>query len=196
VQQHGQPELGRANAMDQNHQQSSEAAMKYRVGVLCAVFLLSCCLARAEEPAKTAKAAAQPTKKELEKKFQETLSGATLTGHFTSGKEDAAAAKEEKYTIDSVTKVPGGDRWLFNARIQYGGHDVTLPLLLRVVWAGDTPVITLDKFSVPGFGQFTARVMIFDGKYSGMWDGGNHGGLLYGKITKEEKKSKEAKSRK
>src|SRR6516164_1774841 len=97
VQQHGQPELGRANAMDQNHQQSSEAAMKYRVGVLCAVFLLSCCLARAEEPAKTAKAAAQPTKKELEKKFQETLSGATLTGHFTSGKEDAAAAKEEKY---------------------------------------------------------------------------------------------------
>ena len=38
---------------------------------------------------------------------------------------------------------------------------------------------------MPGFGQFTARVKIFDGKYSGMWDGGNHGGMLFGKITKE-----------
>ena len=165
--------------------------MKCRIGILCATLLLASAFAAAEEPAKTP---APPSKKELEKKFHETLSGVTLTGHFTSGKGDLASAKEEKYGIESVTKLPGdGDLWLFKARIQYGEHDVTLPLPLRVVWAGDTPVITLDKFRVPGFGQFTARVMIFDGKYSGMWDGGNHGGMLFGKITKDEKSDKEAK---
>jgi hypothetical protein len=165
--------------------------MKCRIGILCATWLLTSAFAAAEEPAKTT---APPSKKELEKNFQEMLNGVTLTGHFTSGKGDLASAKEEKYGIESVTKLPGdGDLWLFKARIQYGAHDVTLPLPLRVVWAGDTPVITLDKVRVPGFGQFTARVMIFDGKYSGMWDGGNHGGMLFGKITKDEKSGTGAK---
>jgi hypothetical protein len=136
--------------------------------------------------------AADVTKKlsqeELEKKFQDTLSGATLQGHFTSQRdENVAASKEDKYTIDSITKMQG-DVWLFNARIQYGTHDLTLPLPLRVVWAGDTPVITLDKFPVPGMGEFTARVMVFDDQYAGMWDGGNQGGLLFGKITKQAAK--------
>jgi hypothetical protein len=173
--------------------------MNFRIGLLGAAFLLACSYAAAEEPgatpAKQSRATAKKDveKKALEKKFQETLTAATLTGHFTSGKVDLANAKEEKYTIESVTKLPGTELWLFKARIQYGGHDVTMPLPLRVVWAGDTPVITLDKVSVPGFGQFTARVMIFDGKYSGMWDGGNHGGLLFGKITKEEKSGKDDK---
>ena len=122
---------------------------------------------------------------ELEKKFQDALTGATLQGHFTSNRdENGTSPKEDKYSITSVTKMQG-DVWLFNTRIQYGAHDITLPLPLRVVWAGDTPVITLDKMPVPGMGSFTARVMIFDRKYAGMWDGGDHGGLLYGKITKE-----------
>ena len=77
-----------------------------------------------------------------------------------------------------------GDIWLFTARIQYGSHDVTIPLPLRVVWAGDTPIITLDKMPILGIGSFTARVMIFNDQYAGMWDGGNHGGLMFGKITK------------
>jgi hypothetical protein len=128
------------------------------------------------------------TQEELEKKFEESLHGATLQGHFTSNRdENGAQPKEDKYTIESVKKMQG-DVWLFTARIQYEKHDVTLPLPLRVVWAGDTPVITLDKFPVPGMGSFTARVMIFDGKYAGMWDGGNHGGLLLGKIVKEAAK--------
>jgi hypothetical protein len=167
--------------------------MKRQIGfALCAIVLLAGRVAWAEEPAATAeKTPTLPAKEELEKKFQETLSGATLTGHFTSGKGDAASAREEKYGIESVTKLPGSDVWLFKARIQYGNHDATLPLPLRVVWAGDTPVITLDKFPVPGFGAFTARVMIYDGKYAGTWNGGDHGGLLFGKITKEDKNGKE-----
>jgi hypothetical protein len=168
--------------------------MKYKSGILCTTLLLASSFTAAKEPAKTP---APPSKEDLEKKFSETLSGATLTGHYTSGKDDLASAKEEKYEIESVAKLPvEGDLWRFKARIKYGGYDVKLPLSLRVVWAGDTPVITLDEVGVPGFGQFTARVMIFDGKYSGMWDGGNHGGMLFGKITKEENGGKETKKRK
>jgi hypothetical protein len=125
-------------------------------------------------------------KEELEKKFAETLNGATLTGRFTAGKGDKAeAGGQEKYVIDSAKKL-AGDYWLITARIQYGNHDATVPLPLRVLWAGDTPVITLDKFPVPGFGTFSARVMIYDNKYAGTWDGGNHGGILSGRISKEK----------
>ncbi len=167
--------------------------MKWTIGfALGAAFLFAGYVTRAEEPAAgPEKTPTPPSQQELEKKFQETLSGATLTGHFTSGKGDAASAREEKYAIESVTKMPLSDVWLFKARIQYGTHDATVPLPLRVVWAGDTPVITLDKFPVPGFGTFTARVMIYDNKYAGTWDGGDHGGLLFGKITKEEAKGNE-----
>jgi hypothetical protein len=157
-------------------------------------------VSRADEPKSTAEkpsimsnSATLPSQEELEKNFQDSLKGATLQGHFTNSRdENGAASKEEKYSIASVTKLQG-DVWLFNARIQYGAHDLTLPLPLHVVWAGDTPVITLDKVPVPGMGTFTARVMIFDGKYAGMWDGGDHGGLLYGKITKDKEAAKDQK---
>jgi hypothetical protein len=144
----------------------------------------------AEPPKAAEKTSTAPSKEQLEKKFQETLTAATLTGHFTDqNKPQGALPKEEKYTIESVTKLQD-DYWLFKSRIQYGEHDVTLPLPLRVVWAGDTPVITLDKVPVPGFGTFTCRVMIYDDKYAGMWEGANHGGLLFGKITREQTNDK------
>ena len=157
------------------------------IGMIVAILLFAARDAWSEDPApKPDQSPAAPSRQELEKKFQEMLSGATLTGHFTSGKGDAASAKEEKYSIESVTKMPlADDVWLFKARIQYGNHDATVPLPLRVVWAGDTPVITLDKFPVPGFGSFTARVLIYDNKYVGTWDGGDHGGVLFGKITRD-----------
>lgn len=151
--------------------------------VLCIVPSLTLA---ADPPKAEDQSAKRLSQADLDKKFKETLNGATLAGHFTDqSKADAPLPKEEKYTIKSVTKAKD-DIWLFEARIQYGGHDVTLPLPLRVVWAGDTPVITLDDFPVPGFGKFTCRVMIYDNKYAGTWDGGNHGGLLFGKITREK----------
>jgi hypothetical protein len=160
-----------------------------RMKLLLVVFVCTLpSLAFAADPPKAEQTAAkQPSQDELDKKFQKTLTGATLAGHFTDqSKPDAALPKEEKYTIKSVTKAKD-DIWVFQARIQYGGHDVTLPLPLRVVWAGDTPIITLDDLLVPGFGKFTCRVMIYDDKYAGTWDGGDHGGLLFGKITREKK---------
>ena len=142
-------------------------------------------------PASAAKAE-QPDRAALERQFAETMTNAALVGHFTDRtRENAKLPREEKYTLGKVAKLQG-DYWLFQARIQYGEHDVTLPLKLRVVWAGDTPVITLDKMPIPGFGSFTCRVMIFGDQYAGTWDGGDHGGHLFGKIVPAENKEGEA----
>jgi len=118
-----------------------------------------------------------------EKAFGELLTGATLEGNFTSrDREGGKLPAPEKYTLGKVSKIKD-DLWNFETRIQYGKTDVTIPLALRVVWSGDTPVITLDKVAIPGIGTFTCRVMFFDKQYAGMWDGGgNHGGLLFGKV--------------
>jgi hypothetical protein len=75
--------------------------------------------------------------------------------------------------------------WLVTARIKYGDHDVTVPLPLPIRWAGDTPMITLDKFTVPGMGAWSARVMFYEGRYMGYWfsaEHPEHGGYLFGKI--------------
>ena len=119
-----------------------------------------------------------------EQRFQEMLSGVTLTGHFTvTGGEDSGTLREEKYTIIKVTKL-GGDYWLFFARIQYGGRDVTVPLRLEVKWAEDTPIITLTDLELPNLGTFTARVIIYRGEYAGTWSSGKHGGHMFGIVTK------------
>jgi len=136
-----------------------------------------------------------PSQADLEKEFEQTLSGCYFRGFFTNrGQEVKQGLKEEKYTISSVKKLDGNDDlWLFNCRIQYGDHDLTLPLVLKVKWAGDTAVITLTDMLVPGLGKFTSRVVVYRGQYAGTWDGGDHGGHLFGKIEKieAEKKPKE-----
>jgi len=128
----------------------------------------------------------------LEKKFVETLSGSTLSGRWRlvhDGK--LGEEKEEKYTIGSVSKW-GGDTWVINARVQFGDKDATLPVPVKVFWAGDTPVISVTNAGLPGLGTYTARVMIYEGLYTGTWFGPGHGGFLTGKIEKAEKPEKEA----
>jgi hypothetical protein len=139
-----------------------------------AVFLLVVSLA-------CSRRGAAPETAALEKQFQESLNGATLVGHFTSG--DNTRLREEKYTIEKISKV-GGETWLFHARIQYGERDVTLPIPLTVKWAGDTPMITMTDLSIPGLGTYTARVFFYRGQYAGTWSAKDHGGHLFGRIVK------------
>lgn len=150
--------------------------------------------ASAADPAPNAAApAAAPDQAALEKEFEQNLSGCYFRGFFTNrGQEVKQGLKEEKYTISSVKKLAGkDDLWVFNCRIQYGDHDISLPLVLTVKWAGDTPVITLTDMLVPGLGKFTSRVVVYRGQYAGTWDGGDHGGHLFGKIEKIEAEKKE-----
>ena len=159
--------------------------------IVLAALLFAAPLAAAE-PEK----AAAPDRAALEAKFKEDMNGVYLKGYFTLlGREQKQGLKEEKYTITSVEKLDG-DKWLFNVRIQYGTHDATMPLPLDVQWAGDTPVITLTDFLVPGFGKFTSRVLFYRGQYAGTWEGGKepdgsiHGGNLFGVLEKIENEKK------
>jgi hypothetical protein len=123
---------------------------------------------------------------ELEDMFVKMLSGATLEGSFTStGRgSDPTKLRSEKYTIGEVKKLAAGV-WLISARIQYGEHDVTLPVTVPIRWAGDTPVIVVDDQALPGFGTVSARVMFFADHYAGYWKHGDHGGHLFGIISRD-----------
>jgi len=99
------------------------------------------------------------------------------------GKAPLSEPKPEHYTVAGVSK-GSGDYWIVNARVQYADKDVTIPITVRVVWADDTPIITLDKMVLPGLGTYSARVMIYRNFYSGTWFGASYGGVLAGQIVK------------
>ena len=156
--------------------------------------LLISTLALGQQPPATGKAAKPaPSREELEKQFAESLSGATLVGHFTiTGLKNDEPLKEERYTLGKVSKLKNGDFWSFQARIQYGDHDVNVPLALEVKWAGDTPLITLTDIGIPGLGTYTARVLFYRDQYAGTWSGSTHGGHLFGKVVKENAEAQPA----
>jgi hypothetical protein len=120
-------------------------------------------------------------KADMEKRFQAMMSGVTLVGHSATPGQDGVSG-EERYVIDKVTKL-AGDTWMFEARMQYGGHDFPVPVPVQIEWAGDTPVITLTDLTIPGLGTFTARVLLYHDQYAGTWSSKNHGGQLFGKIV-------------
>jgi hypothetical protein len=141
--------------------------------------------ALAEEEKPAAKAPEDAARAELEKKFQETLGNSVLTGRWRLVEDGKLGEeREEKYTIGAVTKA-AGDLWLIQARIQYGGKDVTIPVPVTVKWAGDTPVIQVTNAGLPGLGTYTARVMVYNDLYSGTWFGSRHGGFLSGSIARQ-----------
>jgi hypothetical protein len=133
-----------------------------------------------------------PSRAELEKQFEEELTGATLTGVWQmtgegglSGKSALTPPKPDQYVISKVSKM-GEDYWIITARIQYAEKDVNIPVPVRMVWAEDTAIITLNDWAMPLLGTYSARVMIHHGFYSGVWycGGKNYGGVMQGRITK------------
>jgi hypothetical protein len=137
-------------------------------------------------PAATKAGSEQPNREELIKQLEKTLTGAQFDGQFTvEGKKDQTVpGGDEKYTIISAKKLPEGDVWLLKARIKYGKTDSVVPLPLEIQWAGDTPVITMTRFTIPEMGTFSARVVIYEGRYAGTWQHDAVGGHLFGTIRK------------
>lgn len=109
------------------------------------------------------------------------MAGATLVGRSTSSNREGLGG-EERYRIDKVSKLVG-DTWLIQARLQYGSHDIPVPVPVAIKWAGDTPVITLTDLAIPGAGTFTARVLLYGDQYAGTWSAKDHGGQIFGKIV-------------
>ena len=137
---------------------------------------------------------------ELEREFEESLTDVVLSGTWQmkteeghpAGKTPLTEPRPDKYTIEKVQKLHG-DFWMITTRIEYGDKDVTIPIAVRVVWAGDTPIITIDDLAMPMLGKYSARVMIYKDFYSGTWFGDCYGGILSGQIVKAKSDEKEKK---
>lgn len=122
------------------------------------------------------KPAANPSA-ELEKQFEQMMTGAVLVGHSTlDGREGLSG--EERYSIDRVSKLTG-EVWMFEARMKLEGHEIPVPIPVTIKWAGDTPVIEVTDTGIPGMGTYTARVVLYRDRYAGTWSGKNHGGQLF-----------------
>lgn len=137
-----------------------------------------------------------PAEQKLYAELEQSLSGAALVGQFTVTGVETKNPKPERYELTGVKHIGDGN-WMFVARIKYGEHDVTLPITLPIKWAGDTPVITVDKMSFPGLGTYTARVMIYDDHYAGFWTSAGdknqkHGGNLFGVVERNAVKEQPA----
>ena len=140
------------------------------------------------------KAPAKPNREELEKAFSERMTGTVLVGNYSVVGKDLKPANPERYELKKVSKL-ADDLWVFEARIKYGQTDVTLPLTLRMIWAEDTPMISLTNANLPGLGAaFGARVIFHGDLYAGTWQHGRVGGHLWGTIQKAEA-AKEEKSK-
>ena len=118
---------------------------------------------------------------DLEREFTERMQDVVLVGHFTIKEREDQGGNPERYEIARLTKV-GDGRWRFDARLTYANIDVTLPVTVPLVWAGDTPMVSITDFTIPRLGTFTARVFFYEDRYAGSWEHGEHGGLMYGYI--------------
>lgn len=143
-------------------------------------------VARAEDPAPSAEPASAAEQQEArEKAFADHLSGSVLVGKYTTtpaAGDEEAETKPDRYEIARVSKLEG-DVWLFEAR--YGDTPLP-PLPLKVLWAGKTPVITMDDFTIPALGTFSFRVMIDGPLYAGTWRHDEKGGHMLGTIEKKK----------
>jgi hypothetical protein len=118
----------------------------------------------------------------VERAFVERMNGAALVGRFTIAGRADRTATPDRYDIYSVDKV-GEDQWRFNAKI--GESGVTLPIVVRMKFVDDTPVILMTDSTIPGMGTFTARVMFYGDEYAGTWShAGKGGGHMFGRIER------------
>ena len=118
----------------------------------------------------------------VERAFVERMNGAALVGRFTiAGREDRVATPD-RYDIYSVDKV-GEDQWRFNAKI--GESGLTLPIVVRMTFVDDTPMIVMTDSTIPGMGTFTARVFFHGDQYAGTWSHvGSAGGHMFGRVER------------
>lgn len=119
---------------------------------------------------------------DVERAFIEKMNGAAMVGYFTMRGRDMRDGPPDRYDIYSVEKV-GEDLWRFHARV--GEVGLTVPVVVRMEFVDDTPVIVMTDAGVPGMGEgFSARVLFHDDQYAGTWGHGERGGLMFGRIER------------
>jgi hypothetical protein len=168
-------------------------------GIVCASLLAWTLSAAAQDvpaadatqpPAKSAAPASEAAAAQAkhEAALAKLLTGATLEGSYTNtaGGNAPDRLRSDKYTLGEVKKLRG-NMWEIQAKIQYRNSDaVMIPLVLPIEWAGDTPVIVVNDFTIPGMGTFSARVMFFANHYVGYWKHDERGGHMFGIVHAAE----------
>jgi hypothetical protein len=119
---------------------------------------------------------------EVERQFVEKMTNAALVGHFTVRGRDIREGPPDRYDIYSIEKV-GEDLWRFNSKI--GEVGLTVPVVVRMQFVDDTPLIVMTDAGIPGMGEgFSARVLFHEDHYAGTWGHGPRGGLMFGRIER------------
>ncbi|MCA9113447.1 MAG: hypothetical protein KDA79_00055 [Planctomycetaceae bacterium] len=135
--------------------------------------------AKKTEAAKPAEESAELTPEQLA--FQKKMVNVALVGTFSVDGREGQPPKPERYEIEKVTHQQG-DYWTFFARISYGKNDITVPVTVKLLWSGDTPMVSLIDLTIPGLGTFTSRVLFHEDRYAGTWQHGKVGGHMWGRI--------------
>lgn len=152
--------------------------------VLLGGLLLGVALLYADLPPKmaetTAPANTQPVMPEKLKKLQKRLTNLSLNGQYTMTGQDGAQGPDS-YVIKRA-RWNKGDSWTLFVYVAYGRNDLTVPIPVDIVWAGDTPVITIDNVGIPLMGKYSARVMLYKNQYAGVWQGARIKGEIWGTL--------------
>lgn len=120
---------------------------------------------------------------ERDRRFAEMMTGKRLVGQFSVvTAEGESPPQADNYMVSELSRGEGA-RWIFTARMGSGPQAVALPIPVDVLWAGDTPVLTMTEQAIEGLGTFTARVLIHDGRYAGTWQHGPVGGNMWGRVV-------------
>jgi hypothetical protein len=158
--------------------------LTWTIRVIAGVLLLACAFAAGWIVGRTGiGAAVDPASlSDRERAFTERMKNVSLVGVFTVAGRDTRTPSPDRYDIRSVDKV-GDDLWRFTVSMSDSGNAV-VPVTVPMRWVGDTPVIDMREYSIPGMGSFSAHV-VFDGdQYAGTWANPKVGGLMYGRIEK------------
>jgi hypothetical protein len=125
-------------------------------------------------------------------RFSKMLTGSKFQGQFTVDGKPLNQLEEEAYELEKVEKMAEPDLWSITARIKYGKKDYKIPVPIYVKWAGETPVMTMDNLTLPGYGTFSTRVVLHGDKYAGTWQHDKVGGHLFGRIIPPAEANKPA----
>jgi hypothetical protein len=125
---------------------------------------------------------APSSEEERNRAFETMMANVSLVGSSTRFDQEGISGEEE-YVIESVSHIASG-RWLFQTTMKLGSREIPVPVPVTILWAGDTPVITLTDLTLPGLGSYSARVLLFRDSYAGTWIGEDGGGHIFGKIVR------------
>jgi hypothetical protein len=130
--------------------------------------------------------APMPSPAEAEARFKRLFTNATLAGRWAPLKDGALGEERsgDRYRIVSVARGEG-DNWTINARMKYRDQEIIMPIPARVTFSGDHAVLVVNDLTIPGGNTYSARLLIHGRTYSGSWEGGRGGGMLYGVIAND-----------